>query len=96
MARRSVATDILAENTGTDWLPVDPGLYSVSVQGSFSATIYLQRSFDAGLTSEDVTSFGAAVAENAEAAEHQHVRLFCKTGGFTSGRAGCRLGQYAR
>lgn len=96
MALSTVQTaSITAENTGTTALVVPNGkTYSVSLSGAFVATVFLQRSFDNGTTWFDVKSYTAPAEEVAEAADACAARLFCKTGGFTSGTAVCRLGTW--
>ena len=65
-------------------------LVSVSVQGTFVATIALQRSFDKAVTWETVESYTAPVAKNFEAAEDLHLRMIATA--YTSGSPALRLG----
>jgi hypothetical protein len=91
-AQRLATASVTAQNTGTSATEVS-GLFSVSLSGTFTATIWLQRSFDSGATWLDVESYTVPVEKNGEAAERQQVRLFCKTGGYTNGTAVCRVSQ---
>lgn len=94
MSRAVSSGDISAQNTGISALRVNPGNFNVSVQGTFTATIFLQRSCDGGTTWFDMESYTIPAEKVGETGEHLHVRLFCKTGGYTSGTAACRLGQW--
>jgi hypothetical protein len=85
-----------AAGTGTDWLTINPGKFSVSVQGGFVGRVSLQRSFDGGVTAETVTQYEDQGADTLDAAEPMMVRLFILPGDWQSGQASCRLGQYAR
>jgi hypothetical protein len=101
MRRENMATKVInarlqAAKTGTDWLPVIPGTYSVSVQGGFAGQVTLQRSFDGGQSIEDVEAFDGQFAGVREAAEEQLVRLYIQPGDYQSGAIACRLGQWRR
>jgi hypothetical protein len=100
MARTTAS--LTAQNTGTT--PISPfglglpatnsnfGFLNLSLSGTWSATVFLQRSFDNGTTWLDVESYTANTEKAVEDYEKGVVyRLFCKTGGFTSGTIVCRL-----
>lgn len=88
---------ITAQNTGTDWIEpnfkvLEFGYLNMSISGTFAATIYLQRTFDNGTTAKDVASYTSGAEKNIiEYETGVKYRLFCKTGGFTSGTANVRL-----
>ena len=81
---------VAALNDATTWMEVPrKHLVSVSVQGSFTATIALQRSFDGGASAETIESYTAAVAKNMEPAEDQAIRLIATA--YTAGSPTLRL-----
>lgn len=98
----AVTASITAQNTGTasispfgQGIPQNNanfGFLNLSISGTWSATVWLQRTFNDGTTWLDVESFTAnaerAVEDYEKAAKY---RLFVKTGGFTSGTVVCRL-----
>lgn len=90
----STTKAITAANTYSDALDVGPlgPYFNVSVWGTFSATITLQRSFDEGVTWLDVTSYTAPKEDVIHEPERALYRLGIKTGNFTSGTANVRLG----
>lgn len=65
------------------------GTIDISVAGTFTATVTLQRSFDDGVTWRDVASYTTAT-ESSVANPNQSVkwRLGVKTGNFTSSSTG--------
>ena len=68
------------------------GFLNISIYGTFTATIFLQRSFDKGVTWVDYTSYTAATQATKEDMEvGVRYRLGIKTGGYTSGSAYVRL-----
>lgn len=89
------SVSINAENMFTDvFFPpgnvhyADYGQFTVSVSGTFVATITLQRSFDNGATWKDVEEITAQVEKNYEDfTEGIKYRAGVKTGGYTSGTA---------
>ena len=86
---------ITAQNTGTGWLTLSAGeAASVSISGltGTSSTIFLQRRFP-GITSLDVTSFTANAEGSYVADERTDIRLFCKTGGYSSGTIVLHVGK---
>ena len=93
----SSAASLTAQNTwnNSDGIEVDPRRpFNVSVSGTFSATVTLQRSFDAGLTWLDVWTTTEAAEELVDSVGSAVLwRLGVKTGGFTSGTAAVRIYQ---
>lgn len=88
-----LSANLSAINTGTGPLGVNSTkLYSVSIGGTFVATLSLQRTFDGGATWLTIKTYTAAVEENLQVADSCQVRLQCTA--YTSGTAVCRLGTY--
>lgn len=87
--------DLTAQNTFTDWLAPQSGKICVTVEGTFSATIQLQR--------QRLDSTGEAVgtvltktlagvdAYNIDDYGHSQYRVGIPTGGYTSGTATCTI-----
>ena len=90
---------ITAENQWTGTLDL-LGFFNYSGQGTFVATITLQRSFDEGVTWEDVDTNTVAFSlvgfepmmPFKFSKPHVKYRLGVKTGEFTSGSISVRLG----
>jgi len=82
--------------TGADqqsaWVPIR-GKFNLSISGTWTATIYIQRSFDGGSTALDVESFTSNVEKIGEEPETVLYRANCKTGDYTSGTAIVRISQ---
>ena len=95
MSTRSTVLQITASGQGTDWLPVQAGPYSVSVQGFFVGVIALQRQLD-GLAAEDIKVYTDQAAETLLAAEDQKLRLYVYPGDLQSGVITARIGQDKR
>lgn len=90
MSSVAVTKSITAQNTFTD--PVQlTGHFNLSISGTFSATVTVQRSTD-NSTWRDVDSFTAATEEVGYEPEVMWYRAGVKTGGFTSGTVDVRLG----
>lgn len=98
----AVTASITAQNTGTAMIsPFGQGLpqnnanfgyLNLSISGTWSATVWLQRTFDNGTTWLDVKSYTANAQEAVEDYEKAvKYRLFVKTGGFSSGTIALRL-----
>ena len=69
------------------------GVLNVSVEGSFTATVFLQRSFDSGTTWYDVESYAVPTEKTLKDKEiGVRYRLGVKTGGYTTGDIYVRLG----
>lgn len=94
MAQGKSIASITAENTGTEWIRTDKDV-NITVSGTFAATIFLQKRFiDGGsagsiIDVESYVSLTNRMVENSE--DGVEFRLFCKTGGYTSGTAELRL-----
>lgn len=89
-----VTAAITAENTFTTALaiPVSKPNFNLSIWGTFSAVVTLQRSFDGGTTWLDVATYGAPIEDRGFEPEGALYRVGVKTGGFTSGTCNVRLG----
>ena len=83
-----------AENTFTPPLALRAGdTATISVSGTFSATVTLQREFaDALGTWHDVATYTQATETSYTAPETEYIRIGVKTSGFTSGAAVVRIG----
>lgn len=94
--RINVTAAVTAQNTGTDWLQIrgERKFFDISVYGTFVATVHLQRKRPGAAASaaRDVESYTAGTEKIAEMQGHWDVRLFVKTGNFTSGTANLELG----
>lgn len=86
----NVTAAITAQNTFTDKFQV-VGHFNLSISGTFSATVTVQRSFDNGSTWLDVDTFTAPYEGVGHDAEDLFYRVGVKTGEFTSGTANVRL-----
>lgn len=85
---------ITAQNEFTDWMQVIGDKFRVSISGTWSATVTIQCSFDAGETILDVESFTSNIQKFGEEPEGGvYYRLGVKTGNFTSGTAEVRISQ---
>lgn len=95
----------LIENTYSDWLPLkkqnkvsadDPHGFTLSITGTYTATITLQRRFNdpGGYSSTyDVATYTANAEYNLlDYGNNVEYRIGIKTGGYTSGTAVIRLG----
>ncbi len=85
------SASISAENTFTTGVRLG-GDFNISVQGTFVATVVVQRSYD-NSTWNDVDSFTAPTEQIGFEPEYIWYRIGVKTGGYTSGTATVRLGQ---
>lgn len=89
MSSIATAAAITAQNTFTD--PVQlTGNFNVSISGTFSATVTVQRSFD-NSTWHDVNSFTTPFQGTGYEPEVVWYRAGVKTGAFTSGTANVRV-----
>ncbi len=87
-----VTKAISAENTFSDAVRCR-GYFNISIYGTFSATITVQRSFDDGSTWLDVDDFTAASESVGLEAEIAKYRIGVKTGNYTSGTVNVRIGE---
>lgn len=88
-----VGASIAAQNTFSNGVLLTRG-FSLSLSGTWVATVFVQRSFDEGNAWVDVESFtsnGEYVGYEPE--EGIYYRFGCKTGGYTSGTVVGRLAQ---
>jgi hypothetical protein len=91
--KAKTAASIAAQNTFSN--PVELcGTFNVSLSGTWSATVHLQRSFDSGATWLDVQSLSANAELTGDEPERGVLYRFgVKTGGYTSGTVIGRLSQ---
>lgn len=82
---------ITAQNSFTDAVQL-AGWFNVSISGTFSATVTVQRSTD-NSTWRDVDTWTAPAEDVGMEPEVMWYRIGVKTGEFTSGTAVVRLGQ---
>ncbi len=88
-----VAASIAAQNVFSQ--PIELcGAFNISLSGTWTATVHLQRSFDQGATWQDVQ----ALSSNAELVGDEPergvlYRFGVKTGNYTSGTVAGRLSQ---
>jgi hypothetical protein len=91
-----VAASITGANSGTDWLLLrgPHGYVDISVSGTFSATVTLQRKRpgEAASAARDIETFTGPAEKMIEMAGHWDVRLIVKTGAYTSGTVAAELG----
>lgn len=85
---------ITAQNQWTEAVQASCGAFNLSVSGTFTAVVTVQRSFDEGLTWLDVHELTAAAELRGEEPEQSHpvwYRAGVKSGGFTSGSVVVRI-----
>ena len=90
MAERT-SKAISAENTWTDPVYIE-GYFNLSISGTFSATVTVQRSYDKGSNWVDVDSFTAPAEEVGFDPEYCKYRIGCKSGEYSSGTVNIRIG----
>lgn len=91
-----VQKSITAENTFTDWLFVDGGKrFSLNIDGIFSATVTLQKTYDGGVTiyDDEITFISPSNEISLPLAESAEYRIGVKTGNYVSGTVDVRLGR---
>lgn len=90
----SVTKTITSANIFSDALDVHQyGNYvNVSITGTFTANVVVQRSFDGGVTWLDRATYTTAKEDTLMEIEPSLYRIGVKTGGFTSGSVSVRLG----
>ena len=81
---------ISAQNTFTDAVQTE-GYFNLSISGTFSATVTVQRSWDAS-TWYDIDTFTAPTQEVGFDPEYTYYRAGVKTGEYTSGDVVIRFG----
>jgi len=78
-----VEAKLTAANTFSDSIAIPPdGLVGLSISGSFSATVTVQRYLDGW---KDVEDFTSATEKNMQSAVGLKMRVGVKTGNYTSG-----------
>ena len=91
-----VTASVTADNNGTDWLQLrgHRNFFDVSVSGTFTATVTLQRKRpgEAAAAARDFEEYTAGTEKLGEFAGHWDVRLFVKTSAYTSGTATLEIG----
>ena len=89
----AVTKQITAGDTFSDATLVK-GDFNISIQGTFSATVTVQRSYDQDTISnwEDVETFTTAVERIGLEPESVYYRVGVKSGEFTSGTIDIRIG----
>lgn len=92
MAVATVTAAISAQNTYTDSISFGPGYFSLSIWGTFSASVVVQRTFD-GTTWLDVATFTEPTEEGGYEPTGAVYRAGVKTGAFTSGTVNVRISQ---
>jgi len=89
----TVSATVSGDNQFTDAMATQKtALVSISISGTFSATITLQHKID-GSNWRDVETWTAAAEQLYEAPEDGEIRIGCKTGEYTSGSPVLRLGR---
>jgi hypothetical protein len=84
---------IAAQNTFSSTVAI-AGPFNVSLSGTWSATVHLQRSYDAGVTWMDVASYTANIEDRGLEAETGVLyRIGVKTGNYVSGTVVARVSQ---
>ena len=87
------AASLTAQNTYTAAVEIF-GEFNFSLSGTWVATVFIQRSFDAGVTWVDVASYTANIQDTGfEPESGVFYRAGIKTGGYTSGTIVVRLSQ---
>lgn len=93
MGIKSQTRSITAENQFTDSIELI-SYFNLSLSGTWSATVTIQRSFDQGSTWYDVNTFTENTQEYGfEPERGVYYRGGVKTGAFTSGTVVLRLSQ---
>lgn len=93
MAKKTSIRTITSENQFVDPLEVT-GYFNVSISGTWTALVTVQRSFDRGSTWYDVNSWSANTEEYGfEPEGGVQYRGGVKTGDFTSGSIVLRISQ---
>ena len=87
-----VNANLTSNGQSTTKLHVRPGIASVSLSGTFTATVALQRSFNDGDTWVTVESYTGATEKNMEIGEPMFIRF--NVTAFTSGTIVAHLGQW--
>ena len=89
----AVTKTITAQNTYSDTIAISADLFSVSVQGTFTATVTLQKTYDGGTNWYDVETFTSAGEWWGTEPEGSIYRIGVKTGEYTIGTIYTRIGK---
>ena len=88
---KNTTASLTAQNTFIDAVQLDAGKKAaISISGTFSATVTVQRRLD-GSNWRDVQSFTAAAEQTFDAGVGQEIRVGVKTGDYTSGTVACLI-----
>lgn len=94
--RTRVTASVAAADDGTDWLQLrsDGNFFDISVSGTYSGTVTLQRKRpgESASAARDIEAYAAAVERVGEMQGHWDVRLYVKTGDLSSGSIALELG----
>lgn len=93
IGRPRLSASLTAQNTfcGPTYLAKDRP-FQISVSGTFTATVTLQKSYDGGSNWHDVESYTTATEKIVDSIDGATMwRLGVKTGGFGNGTAVCRI-----
>lgn len=92
-AAKVVTASLAAQNTYSDVVYLK-GYFNFSLTGTWTATVWVQRSFDNGSTWVDVKSYTANVQDvGYEPEANVCYRFGVKTGGYTTGTVVGRISQ---
>ncbi len=88
-----VTASLTAQNTFSSAIVIF-GKFNFSLSGTWGATVFVQRSYDEGVTWLDVAQYTGNVENSGDEPERDvQYRFGVKTGGFTSGTIVGRLSQ---
>ena len=82
----SVTASITAQDSWSDGIDIK-GSFDLSISGTFSATVTVQRSFDGGSTWADVDTFTGPTETYGVQPHYAVYRVGVATGDYTSGTA---------
>ena len=82
-----VSATVSAQSTWSSPLSVCRTYYDISVSGTFTATVSVQRSFDGGTTWRTVTTYTSAKEDTALEPCNVLVRIGVDTGNYSNGSA---------
>jgi hypothetical protein len=82
----TVTKEISAENTWTDSINIKGG-FDLSISGTFSATVTVQRSFDGGSSWSAVDTFNSPIETFGHQPTYSVYRAGVATGDYVSGTA---------
>lgn len=94
--RTRVTASVTAADDGTDWLQLrgDGNFFDISVSGTYSGTVTLQRKRpgESASAARDIEDYAATVERVGEMQGHWDVRLYIKAGELSSGSVELELG----